>query len=94
MAKTKNRIKNSEWLGEVIVLKKNQTSEVRIGFKKFWGKPYLDIRIYTKDNATKKGVTFQPTRIRALIAALEKATEAHNLALPKDEPKSTEDVAA
>lgn len=60
MTKRKNRIKNSEWLGEVIVIEKNQTSEIRIGIKKFWDKPYLDIRIYTKDNATKKGITLTP----------------------------------
>ncbi len=72
---------NAETVSDIGVIEKSKLEELRISFKQYKGRHYLDIRTFAEQYAdegqgrvpTKKGVTLAPAKIAELIAVLRRA---------------------
>jgi hypothetical protein len=61
----------------IAIIRKSSSDEMRVMWKEYKGRRYLDIRVYTETDGkadkvpTKKGVTLRPDLVPELIKALE-----------------------
>ncbi|MCC7261582.1 MAG: transcriptional coactivator p15/PC4 family protein [Candidatus Latescibacteria bacterium] len=65
-----------------IILPKNSREELRLSLAEFNGHPYVDLRVYYRDDESgemrpsRSGITVSPTRWPAFMAGLQQLDEA------------------